>query len=182
MKILDLGCGNNKGKDCPYEGKVVGVDKDWDSQADVIHDLDEFPYPFKDNEFDAVFANHSLEHLSDTTRVMDELWRITKPNGKVFILVPNVGHPSSFNNPTHKKFFAIDGIYYFTHLGKPKFKLLRKKYNFIPVNLPVDGFKIDMLRLLTKPMDWLCNINHTIYEMVNILPAGEILWEMEVVK
>ena len=41
MKILDLGCGKRKQKD------AIGVDMSEDSDADVIHDLNKFPYPFE---------------------------------------------------------------------------------------------------------------------------------------
>jgi hypothetical protein len=44
MKILDVGCGKNKRKG------AIGIDIDPNSDADVIHDLNIFPWPFNDNE------------------------------------------------------------------------------------------------------------------------------------
>ena len=46
MKILDVGCGIHK-----YPG-AIGVDRNPASRADVICDLDHFPYPFADSSFD----------------------------------------------------------------------------------------------------------------------------------
>ena len=46
MKIFDVGCGANK-----TEG-AIGLDHNPRTNADVIHDLGELPYPFPDNEFE----------------------------------------------------------------------------------------------------------------------------------
>jgi len=83
MKILNLGCGSNKLKS---EGnEVIGVDFDKNVSPDVVWNLNKFPYPFKDSEFDEVVANHSIEHLDysvkDPDDVLKELWRITKASG-----------------------------------------------------------------------------------------------------
>jgi len=36
MRILELGCGINKGRGCPYASKIVGVDVNPKSKADVM--------------------------------------------------------------------------------------------------------------------------------------------------
>ena len=58
-KILDVGCGANK-----MEG-AIGLDNNPRTNADVIHDLGELPYPFPDNEFDLVVSSHVVEHVPD---------------------------------------------------------------------------------------------------------------------
>jgi len=83
MKILDVGCGKHK-----ILG-VKGVDIDPDSNADIIHDLNDFPYPFEDNTFDKVYARAILEHLDKAELVMKELYRICKSNAKIIITVPH---------------------------------------------------------------------------------------------
>src|SRR5688500_3058442 len=77
MKILDVGCGVNK-----YEG-AIGVDYNADTDADVIHDLGQFPYPFADNEFDKIVSFHVIEHVPDVLKLITELYRITKPGGRI---------------------------------------------------------------------------------------------------
>lgn len=69
MKILDFGCGNNKTKG------AIGLDKRTNSQADIIHDFDKFPYPFDDNEFDIIICNNSLEHVKYLEKTLLEFWR-----------------------------------------------------------------------------------------------------------
>ena len=59
MKILDLGCGKAK------KSNALGIDINPDTDADVIHDLNVFPYPFPDNEFGVVHCDSILEHLDN---------------------------------------------------------------------------------------------------------------------
>ena len=51
-KILYLGCGNKK-----REG-AVGVDFNDRTKADVIHDLNIFPYPFEEASFDVIYLDN----------------------------------------------------------------------------------------------------------------------------
>ena len=41
--------------------------------------------PFDGNTFDAVFTNGSLHEWSDPRSTFNEIWRVSKPGGKVFI-------------------------------------------------------------------------------------------------
>lgn len=43
---------------------------------------------FRSNSFDLVIISHTLEHLYDVESAMDEIKRITKKNGYVFITIP----------------------------------------------------------------------------------------------
>ncbi|QLJ53451.1 MAG: hypothetical protein Sv326_1276 [Candidatus Fermentimicrarchaeum limneticum] len=186
MKILELGCGNYKGKGCPYKGEVIGVDIDSNSQADVVWDLEKFPYPFQDNEFDAVYSHHCLEHLEDTVAVMNEIWRITKSGGKVFIVVPYGVSEWSHSNPTHRKFFAYNSITHFTPPNSNKFRLVSTHINYIFAGFPeLMSWRGRLFRKLMKPLDWLINISPSYYGKIGrfyIGDADEIEWELSVVK
>jgi ubiquinone/menaquinone biosynthesis C-methylase UbiE len=41
--------------------------------------------PFEDNMFDAVFTNGSLHEWSEPKKTFDEIWRVIKPGGRIFI-------------------------------------------------------------------------------------------------
>ena len=105
MKKLNLGCGFFK-----KEG-FVNLDFSKDVNPDVVHDLNKFPYPFKDNEFDLIEADHVLEHLNEPFSVMKELRRITKQNGTIIIRVPHATR--GFTNPDHIKSFDVSFPLYF---------------------------------------------------------------------
>lgn len=44
--------------------------------------------PFGDNEFDAVFAYHSMHHMDNVEKVIDEMFRVCKKGG--FILISDL--------------------------------------------------------------------------------------------
>lgn len=107
---LNLGCGAFK-----KEG-YVNVDCCAHLKPDVVHDLNKLPYPFPDNHFDVVEADHVLEHLGDVFGVMKELRRIMKDGGALSIKVPHFSR--GFTHPEHRRGFDVSFPYYFD----PSFK------------------------------------------------------------
>lgn len=95
-KILDVGCGSNK-----TEG-AIGLDNNPRTDADVIHDLGQLPYPFPDNEFDVVVSNHVVEHVPDVMAFITELYRVTRNGGSIKLLTPHYTNPDWANDPTHR--------------------------------------------------------------------------------
>lgn len=95
-RILDVGCGVNK-----YPGSL-GIDRNPRTKADVIVDLDRFPYPFRDGAFDQLRAVHVIEHVGDVIRTMEEFHRLLRPGGRVFLETPHYTDFSSFCDPTHR--------------------------------------------------------------------------------
>lgn len=81
--------------------------------VDVVHDLREFPWPFADAEFDEVFMKDVLEHLTDTVRTMDELYRITRPGATVFLTVPYWNSYAAVGDPTHVRLFSETSFDFF---------------------------------------------------------------------
>lgn len=105
MKKLNLGCGEFK--------KEGYINLDWSEavKPDIIHNLNKFPYPFSDNEFDLIEADHLLEHLSNVFRVMKEIHRIARNGAKVIIRVPHFSR--GFTHPEHKRGFDFTFPLYF---------------------------------------------------------------------
>lgn len=96
MEKLNLGCGYRK-----ISG-YIGIDINPSCHADVIHDLNSFPYPFADNQFREILCDNVIEHLNDIIPVLEELYRITMGNGTIIIKTPHYTNYSSFSDPTHK--------------------------------------------------------------------------------
>lgn len=105
--ILDLGCGNKK------RPGAIGVDFNDRTQADVVHNLNEFPYPFETGTVDEVYLDNCLEHLADVMAVMEEMYRLVKPGGLVKVIVPYFRSKWAFIDPTHTHFFTVDSFNYF---------------------------------------------------------------------
>jgi SAM-dependent methyltransferase len=76
-----------------------------------VHDLDKFPYPFENDYFDLIEADHILEHLTDPFKVMEELNRILKKDGVLIIRVPHFSR--SMTHPQHKRGFDVTFPKYF---------------------------------------------------------------------
>jgi SAM-dependent methyltransferase len=105
--ILDVGCGIRK-----FPGSI-GIDLNPASAADVICDLDRFPYPFADRSFERLRAIHVVEHLTDIIRTMEEFHRLVRPGGRIRIETPHYSDYSSFCDPTHKHHLNSFSFKYF---------------------------------------------------------------------
>lgn len=92
---LDLGSGGVKRKG------FIGIDKR--EPADIVHDLEVIPYPFPDEHASVLYASHIVEHLDPKkfVDIMNEWWRITKPDGELFIFTPAGGTQPYWQDPTH---------------------------------------------------------------------------------
>ncbi len=95
-RILDIGCGTNK------VAGAIGMDVNPRTAADVIHDLDDLPYPFAADSFDEVIGRHVIEHVKEPLAVMCELHRITRPGGIVRLIAPHWTNPDFATDLTHR--------------------------------------------------------------------------------
>ena len=107
MEILDLGCGKNK-----REGSL-GIDIRNYPGVDIVHDLNLFPWPLEANRFDLIFCLHTLEHLKDIVRTMEEIHRVAKNKAKIIIRTPHFSNVGSFTDPLHRYHFTLESFNYF---------------------------------------------------------------------
>ncbi len=108
LPVLDVGCGVNK-----YPG-AIGIDRNPRTRADVIADLDRFPYPFPDNSFREVRATHVIEHVADVIGTLGEFHRLLAPEGRAIIVTPHYTDFSSYCDPTHRWHLNSFSLRYFT--------------------------------------------------------------------
>jgi len=111
---LNLGCGINA-----MEG-YVNLDRTNLPGVDTIHNLNIFPYPFRDNQFEEVMAMGVIELLDNFIKVMEELHRITIPGARIIIRSPLFPNQCSAQDPLTKKFITFNSFDYF----KPNVKNL----------------------------------------------------------
>lgn len=102
---LNIGSG-----EFPKEG-FVNVDYYSNTPPDISHDLNQTPFPFEDNYFELVEADHVLEHLHNPFQVMKELHRVCAPNAIIHIRVPHFSR--GFTHADHKRGFDVTFPYYF---------------------------------------------------------------------
>lgn len=81
-------------------------------EVDIVCDLNN-GIPLADNSVIEIKARHILEHLDDTVKIMEEIWRVSKPGARIFIKSPYYTSIGAFKDPTHKKFFTERTFEYF---------------------------------------------------------------------
>jgi SAM-dependent methyltransferase len=95
--LLDIGCGANK------QPGFVGMDRREIPGVDIVHDLETFPYPLEDEACISIVGSHIIEHIKPWLMIdlMDELWRILKPGGRLALAMPYAGSFGYWQDPTH---------------------------------------------------------------------------------
>jgi len=107
LPVLDVGCGVNK-----YPGSI-GLDRNPNTRADVIADIDQIPLPFRSSSFRQIRAVHVIEHVSDVIRTMEEFHRLLVPGGRLLVITPHYTDFSSFCDPTHRWHLNSFSLRYF---------------------------------------------------------------------
>lgn len=139
--------------------------------VDIVHDLNSYPWPFQDNEFDFVLVEDVIEHLESPIRAIEEIFRITKENGLIDLQVPYWNSWSANTDITHRHYFTENSFDYFipsTKLGElrqyystAKFELLKKSIVITPLTpwLPLpklsyfeinQGFVFNVVRFMAS--------------------------------
>jgi len=96
---LDLGCGN---------------------RHDNVHELETFPWPFSDEQFEVVCAYDIIGYLSEVFETMAEIWRVLKPAGMLHIQTPHYKDAIAYIDPTRRHFFSACSFDFWdpeTHYG-----------------------------------------------------------------
>ncbi|MBD2201301.1 class I SAM-dependent methyltransferase [Calothrix sp. FACHB-1219] len=137
-KILDIGCGSGnflysireKGWDTyGVEVSLAGAKLGREAAGLKIFNGTLLEANFSNNYFDYIRSNHSFEHLVNPNEVLQEIYRILKPDGKLMIGVPNI---DSLNAKIFKKYWWYLGapIHPCNYSVKTLLAML-KKHNFV---------------------------------------------------
>jgi SAM-dependent methyltransferase len=158
---LNLGC------DLDYRKDWINLDN-YEGRADVVHDLNIFPYPFEDNVFEYIYASHVVEHLEDVPRVLKELWRISKEGGVIEIKVPYYNNYNAFRDVTHIRYFTWDSFSPMA-LGKSREKgheigYMGKLFSYIERGLVWATSTKPIVKPIANFMNWIVNISPSFLE------------------
>ncbi len=169
MKILDVGAGPWK-----YPGSI-SIDSNLEVNPDVLWDLNNYPWPFNDNEFDIVYSSHCLEHLEDPKKALEEIWRISKSNAKLILIVPHFSSRLAWWDIEHKRAFSIGLLHSFTEeykilsYTKARFHVEKIRLRWSPpikagLATPTTKKLNFMIRILDTIISGLANLNVDICE------------------
>src|SRR5579862_8872638 len=88
--VLDLGCGAGSFDTAGSPFSVVRVDLDREAlRAANCVQADAAKLPFAARSFDLVISNHGLEHFENLSGSLEEIGRVVKPDGALYIAVPD---------------------------------------------------------------------------------------------
>ena len=177
MNKLNLGCGKD------IIPGFINLDIVKGPGVNIAHDLNKFPYPFKDSYFSEVVGKHVIEHLNDPEKFCEELYRITSNGGKIFLRTPHFSCGSlSWGDLTHKRSFSA--------LAFHNYDIYNKKLNLKSL-ATVNKMRFNVKKKIifgrihkALYIEWFFNKFQNFYEsfMYGIFPAREILFELETVK
>jgi SAM-dependent methyltransferase len=168
---LNLGCG------LKHVPEAVNLDITRDTNPDVVHDLNQAPWPLPDNHFREVLAYDVIEHLEDFIAAMEEIHRVCSEGAVVRITVPHFSCANAYTDPTHRRLFGYFSFDYVTgeneiqFYSRARFRKLSSRMIFYP-------------SLLNKLVWRLANRYPTGYEQrwAWIFPAWYLYFELEVTK
>jgi SAM-dependent methyltransferase len=86
--VLDLGCGKGTFDSAGLHFRIVGVDLEPLQTSDFVQ-AEASRLPFTGKCFDVVISNHSLEHIEDLPGALEEIRRVVKSSGSLYIAVPD---------------------------------------------------------------------------------------------
>ena len=170
-RVLNLGCGE---KQLP---NAVNVDITSSTAPDVVHNLNERPWPLPSEQFVEVLAHDVIEHLDDVVATMEEIHRVCRDGAIVRITLPHFSSANAFTDPTHRHYFGWFSFHYFT--GEHQFSF------YTDVRFRRRSSQIVFAPTLLNKLVWrLANRWPAAYEKrwAWIFPAWFLSFELEVVK
>lgn len=115
--VLDLGCGTGHSYRELAPRATVGIDSDRDALAGQERETyvaDMRALPFTQRTFASAVAIHSLEHVPDPERVLDEVVRVVRGGGRAIFTTPNrltFGRPDEIIDPYHFVEYDADQLH-----------------------------------------------------------------------
>ena len=161
---------------------AINVDINSSTDPDVICNLNNKAFPFKDNVFDMVVAISILEHLNDFFTVMGEIHRVSKCGATVHILVPHFSSAAAFVDPTHCQLLSARSCDYFIENTD-----IEREYGFYtPYRYRMKKRYIELAGIwkYLPPLRWLAEKHTAFWEehLCFIVRGAGVYWELEVDK
>ena len=172
-KILDLGSGIKK------NSNAIKVDINPKVNPDIVHNLNNFPYPFDNENFDEVIIDNVIGELNNFFKVMDEIYRIAKIGANIKISVPYFQSPYAFIHPNIKSFFTIRTFEYFDPNSEifKRYKYSESTFQLVKLNFN-EGFKSGLTKTTIR---YLANKHPSFYErfLSHLIPLDSVTFYLK---
>lgn len=181
LRRLNVGCGRNvlPGWINLDIAKLPGVD--------IVADIEKCggtPLPLDSDSIDEFLLSHVIEHIHASLDLMQELYRVAKPNAKATIRVPFGGSDDAWEDPTHVRAYFFNSFGYFSQPAywradygyradwQPKriiYLLDGRRYQNVPIQELAE--RVEMQRNIVREM---------IAELTAVKPARQPLRKLQV--
>ncbi|KKQ07245.1 MAG: hypothetical protein US19_C0051G0002 [Candidatus Daviesbacteria bacterium GW2011_GWB1_36_5] len=115
---LNIGSGLTRIEGFTNVDRIQCIDDKGNKYTDIICDIEKEQLPFEDNSVSEIACYELLEHIENLIFVMNEMWRVLKPEGILKGKVPREGGRGALADPTHKRVFITDTFDYFTGVNR----------------------------------------------------------------
>jgi SAM-dependent methyltransferase len=200
-KHLDLGCGFNPRN--PYNAdELYGIDLH--EQHKSISD--NFTYtsvnlilekiPFEDNYFDSISAYDFIEHIPRLINyenkiifpfieLMNEIYRVLKPNGNFYALTPAYPMESAFVDPTHVNIITKKTHNYFTTPHNTA-RMYGFHGNFLKLRSEMVHFSFEVSKKISTRLPVIGSLRNNLTQKIilELYPRWKqhLLWEFKSIK
>ena len=158
-KILDVGAGEAPYRDlfknCEYHTLDLGVgESEWDYSA-LTYQASVYDMPIENNTYDYVLCSQLFEHLAEPKQAMNEVYRVLKSGGELFLTVPF--HQNEHQTPHDYYRFTSFGLNYLLEQSgflNVEIKRMGGRYTRWAIEVPNLGSFLPKLRRNGK-LQWL---------------------------
>ena len=147
---LDLACGDVKKSE-----EYIGIDITDTSSVDFVTDLQQYPWPIESESVDEVNISHYIEHIPHLDIIgiiknsnsfkefkeniinskdgliefFNEVYRILKPCGKIYLVSPYYTSIRAYGDPTHQRYIGEWSFFYLNKEWRDNNKLSHYNIN-----------------------------------------------------
>jgi GT2 family glycosyltransferase len=113
--VKPVGCSLNLGCGLKHLDGFVNIDNRSETEPDLVCDVT-CGLPYEDNSVDLVRADDFLEHIpiGKVIPLMNEIWRVLKPDGIFESMTPSTDGRGAFQDPTHVSFWNRNSWEYYS--------------------------------------------------------------------
>jgi hypothetical protein len=144
---LNLGCGSR------ILPGYCNVDKF--GEPDLNWDLETFPWPWPDNSAEEVMLSHVLEHLGQAPNtfltIMQELYRVCRPDALVKVVVPHPRSDHFLTDPTHVRAITPAMLEMFSRRMNQEWRQINAANTPLALQCGVDFEIVSVVQVLEEP-------------------------------
>lgn len=181
LKLLDVGSGSGQ---FLYEMKQFGISvqgvepSNFNKKSSKKYGLnvkkkDLISAKFPENSFDLITMNQVLEHTTNPSEIINEIYRILKKNGALILAVPNyrslaykIFKEDWYQLDVPRHLFDFSDMILARELSKRGFKIKKIRHNSRPSQFTTSirrkfnlKTKAKILNVLFLPLAWIVNLN-----------------------